>query len=258
MDPSTTLATGVIGDIQDRVAKMAGQLENLRADKQSISIRFAGLGFDTANKAHSWLHLNVATLDAGLIVDPHTVFEHIFAEENGEDFFKRFESVHKLQILTLQQGYAMTSFQRPVPKFFSSSGTRVVRDHASYFDKVPTWSEWDHQDTGFRDTLRRGLAAFATSHRETIDTTFGDDPHSNAYLVAILSLNESVSIIEAWISFIDDYVKSLTVAKFNHKKAFHVTTMLARRLIVATFEPRAGVLKTFKAGDMDQISKAVF
>jgi hypothetical protein len=100
--------------------------------------------------------------------------------------------------------------------------------------------------------------AFATSHREAIDTTFGEDPTSNAYAVAILSLNESVSIIEAWILFIDDYVKSLTIAKFNHKKAFHVTTMLARRLLMAIFEPRAGVLKTFKAGDMEQTSKAVF
>jgi hypothetical protein len=76
--------------------------------------------------------------------------------------------------------------------------------------------------------------------------------------VVILSLNESVSILEAWISFIDDYVKGLTLAKFNHTKAFHVTTMLARRLIVTIFEPRNGVLKTFKAGGMGQITKAMF
>jgi hypothetical protein len=109
-----------------------------------------------------------------------------------------------------------------------------------------------------RDSLWAGLAAFATSHREAIDTTFGEDPTAIAYAVAILSLNESVSIIEAWISFIDDYVKSLTIAKFNYKKVFHVTTMLARRLMVAIFEPPAGVLKTFKAGDLDQTAKAVF
>jgi hypothetical protein len=106
--------------------------------------------------------------------------------------------------------------------------------------------------------LKTGLAAFATAHREAIDTTFGEDPTSNAYAVAILSLNESVSVIEAWITFIDDYVKLLTIAKFNHKKAFYMTTMLARRLMVAIFEPRAGILKTFKTGDMEQTSKAVF
>jgi hypothetical protein len=152
----------------------------------------------------------------------------------------------------------MTRFQQAVPKFFASSGTRVIRDHASFFNKIHTWAEWDHQHTGFRDFLKSGLAAFATSHREAIHTTFGEDPTSNAYDVAILSLNESVSIIEAWITFSDDYVKSLTLAKFNYKKAFHVTTMLVLRLIVANFEPRAGVLKTCKAGNMDQTSNAAF
>jgi hypothetical protein len=33
--------------------------------------------------------------------------------------------------------------------------------------------------------------------------------------------------------------------------------MLARRLIVAIFEPRIGVLKNFKAGDMGQVSNAI-
>jgi hypothetical protein len=120
------------------------------------------------------------------------------------------------------------------------------------------WGEWDHPHTGYRDTLKRGLSDFATAHRETIDIAFGEETTSNAYAVAILWLNESVSIIEAWISFIDNYVKGLTLAKFNHTKAFHVTTMLARRLIAAIFEPRNGVLKTFKAGDMGQITKAMF
>jgi hypothetical protein len=255
---SNRLANSFALDLQERVNSLSGQIENLRGEKQVGSIKFAGLGFDSAQKASAWLTINISTVDAGLIVDPHTVFEHIFAEENGDDFFKNSERVYKLQILTLQQGYAMTSFQQAVPKFFASSGTRVVRDHASFFNKIHTWAEWDHQHTGFRDVLKSGLAAFATSHREAIHTTFGKDPTSNAYAVAILSLNESVSIIEAWITFIDDYVKSLTIPKFNYKKAFHVTTMLARRLIVAIFEPRAGVLKTFKAGDMDQTSKAVF
>jgi hypothetical protein len=246
-----TLQNAFILDLQERVNKMSGEIQNLRSDKKATSIKFAGLGFDSLQQASAWLEIDIPTMHAGLIVDPHTVFEHIYAEENGDDFFKNFKRVHNQQILTLRQGYAMTSFQQAMPKYSSSAGTRVVRDHTSFFNKIPTWAEWDHQHTGFRDSLRAGLAGFASSHREAIDTTFGEDLTAIAYAVAILSLNESVSIIEAWISFIDDYVKSLTIAKFNHKKAFHVTTMLARRLMVAILEPRAGVLKTFKAGDLD-------
>jgi hypothetical protein len=240
------------------MGNMTKQIEHLRAEKQISVIKFAGLGFETRQKASAWLSTNVPTAEVGLIVDPHTVFEYIYGEQNGDDFFKSFERVHKLQIETLSQGCAMMSFQRPVPKFFWAGGTTVVRDRSSFFDKISSWGEWDHPHTGYRDTLKRGLSDFATAHRETIDIAFGEEAMSNAYAVAILSLDESVSIIEAWISFTDDYVKGLTLAKFNHMKAFHVTTMLARRLIVAIFEPRNGVLKTFKAGDMGQITKAMF
>jgi hypothetical protein len=254
-----TLQNSFMLDLQERVNKMSGEIQNLRSDKKATSIKFAGLGFDSLQQASAWLEANIPTIHAGLIVDPHTAFEHIYAEENaGDDSFKNFKQVHKLQILTMQQGKAMTSFQQAMPKYFSSAGRRVVRDHASFFNKIPMWAEWDHQHTGFRDSLRAGLAAFASSHREAIDTMFHEDPTAIAYAVAILSLNQSVSIIEAWISFIDDYVKSLTIAKFNHKKAFHVTTMLARRLLVAIFQPRAGVLNACKAGDLDQTAKAVF
>jgi hypothetical protein len=200
-----TLQNSFMVDLQKRVNKMSGEIQNLRSDRKATSIKFAGLGFNSLQQASAWLEANIPTIHADLIVDPHTVFEHIYAEEKGDDFFKKFERVHKLQILMPQQGYAMTSFQQAMPKSFYSAGTRVVRDHASFFNKIPTWAEWDHQYTGFRDSLRAGLAAFASSHREAIalDTTFGEDPTAIAYAVAILSLNESVSIIEAWISFIE-------------------------------------------------------
>jgi hypothetical protein len=87
-------------------------------EKQISAIKFTGLGFETPQKASAWLSINVPTAEVGLIVDPHTVFEHIYGEQNGDDFFKSFERVHKLQIETLSQGYAMMSFQRPVPKCF--------------------------------------------------------------------------------------------------------------------------------------------
>jgi hypothetical protein len=136
MEITQTLESGFLTDIQARVNKMSGEIDSLRSNRQTTAIKFAGLGFDSLQKASAWLTINIPTIDAGLIVDPHTVFEHIYAETNGDNFFKNFERVHKLQILTLQQGYAMTSFQQAVPKFFSSAGTRVVRDHESFFNKI--------------------------------------------------------------------------------------------------------------------------
>jgi hypothetical protein len=121
----------------------------------------------------------------GLIVDPRTVFEHIYGEQNGDDFFKSFERVRKLEIETLSQGYAMMSFQCPVPKLFSAGGTKVIRDHLSFFNKIGSWGELVHPHTGYHDTLKRGLSDFATAHRKTIDSAFGEETTSNAYAVAI-------------------------------------------------------------------------
>jgi hypothetical protein len=80
------LSSGIAIDIQERVNKLSGEIENLRSDKKMISIKFARLGFDSPQKANAWLMANVAPSDVGLIVDPHTVLEHIYAEENGDDF----------------------------------------------------------------------------------------------------------------------------------------------------------------------------
>ena len=84
------------------------------------------------------------------------------------------------------------------------------------------------------------------------------DPESRVYAIACLALSDSVSIVEALIQFIDDFVKHLTTAKFSQKKALHVTTRLAKRILTEMFGPRQGVLKTFKSGNLEQTSAYIF
>jgi hypothetical protein len=51
-------------DLQERVNNsLSGQIENLRGEKQVGSIKFAGLGFDSAQKASAGLTINIATVD---------------------------------------------------------------------------------------------------------------------------------------------------------------------------------------------------
>jgi hypothetical protein len=67
-----------------------------------------------------------------------------------------------------------------------------------------------------------------------------------------------VSIIEALVKFIDDFVKHLTTAKFSVKKAFHATSHLAKRILTERYEPRQGILKTFKTGNIEHTSAFIF
>ena len=80
----------------------------------------------------------------------------------------------------------------------------------------------------------------------------------NPYAIACLALSNSVSIVEALIQFIDNFVKHLTTAKFSQKKALHVTSRLAKRILTEMFEPCQGVLKSFKSGNLEQTSASIF
>ena len=52
-------------------------------------------------------------------------------------------------------------------------------------------------------------------------------------------------------------MRQLIRSKFSHKKAYHITNRLVRRLLVEIFATCQAILKTFKAGDMELISSAI-
>jgi hypothetical protein len=152
----------------------------------------------------------------------------------------------------------MTSFAGAIPKLFSKGKELVVKSDASYFDLVPDWQTWDFPETGKRQSLRTALVAFEESHQANIDNEL--DPDSRGYQLAVASLLSSMTFLESLIQFIDDYVKHLTLAKFSYKRAFHVTTRLAKRFLVEVYKPRNGVAKTFKTGvkGIDIIAQKLF
>jgi hypothetical protein len=154
----------------------------------------------------------------------------------------------------------MTSFENKVPQYLStgSSGShhKVVRMDESNFNCVSNRSDWDEAESGFRAKLDEELIAFKTSHQERIEEVY--EAETRAYNLAVLSLTESISFIEGFMKFIDDYMKHLTQAKFGVKKAFHVTTRLAKGMWIALAEPRNGVMKMFKAGSLPQIGSTIF
>jgi hypothetical protein len=157
----------------------------------------------------------------------------------------------------MAQGYSMSSFEQAIPKLLSKAGSVVIKDDSSYLSRIPTWSDWDYPDTGLRQSLTQELEIFNRSHRLEIENTL--DQESRVYTtVACLALSDSVSIIEALVKFMDDFVKHLTTAKFSVKKAFHVTSRLAKRILTEMYEPRQGILKTFKAGNLEQTSASIF
>jgi hypothetical protein len=73
-----------------------------------------------------------------------------------------------------------------------------------------------------------------------------------------MALTESVSWIEGFIVFLDDYHRDLTKAKFGTKKAWHVATRLGKRILEEIATPRNGVSNSFEAGNNEQVCQRIF
>ena len=70
-------------------------------------------------------------------------------------------------------------------------------------------------------------------------------------------MTQATKTVYEWILFIDHYMQHLTKAKFDHKKAWHLTTRLARKIMLELYRPRVNIMKTFKSRDNNQIARAI-
>ena len=119
---------GLISSVSNQVNKF-GNLND------SDSIKFGGLGLRSKREVIAWLAINSPRERGGLVVDFHTLMEHIHHSTTGSDAIAKLNGLYKLKIGTISQGLAITSFDCNIPKFFSKSTYhRVVKDFQSHFD----------------------------------------------------------------------------------------------------------------------------
>jgi hypothetical protein len=247
----------VITTFETRIDDISTRLSKVTAETDQQAVRFAGLGFRSHRDAHAWLAIHLPSYSCGLIVDVHVVFEHIHSQIFGIDSIKTSESLIKLKVKTMADSLAMTSFEQKVPRFFKKSTThKVIKDDASHFDTIPSNDDWDAPGSGFRALLKEELVTFRAAHLELIDSALERD--SIAYAVARMALTESVSWVDGFIVFLDDYQRDLNQAKFGAKKAWNVSTRLGRRILEELALPRNGVGNSFEAGNREQVCQKVF
>jgi hypothetical protein len=246
----------VMKGFEGRLDKVSDRVSKVTAETDEHAIRFAGLGFRSSKESNAWLVLHMPDHHCGLVVDVHMVMEHIQAAITGTDSISMSDKLFKLKIKTLADGLAMKSFESKVPRYFSQSSVhKVVKHDASHFETIATFDEWDTPISGFRTRLKEELQTFRAAHRDNIDESLNRE--SIGYAVATMALTESVSWLEGFIVFLDDYYRDLTKAKFGSKKAWHVTTRLGRRMLLEIAVPRNGVQNAFHVGQNDQICQRI-
>jgi len=241
---------GLISGVSNRLNKF----DNLN---DSDSIKFGGMGLRSKREVITWLAINSPRERGGLVVDFHTLMEHIHHSTTGSDAIAKLNGLYKLKIGTISQGLAITSFDCNIPKFFSKSAYhRVVKDFQSHFDQITDFDLWDQANDGYKDTLKAQVLEFQVSHTQHIDEELVAG--SKIHTLAILSLSASVTFTTALVDFMSDTYKEYIVSKFSSKKAWSITTRLASRIISHVSVPRIGVQKTFQTGFPEKIGESIF
>jgi hypothetical protein len=120
---------GVMKAFQDWLDKVSDRVSQVTAETDEQAIQFAGLGFWLSRELNAWLVLRMPDYHCGLVVDVHTVIEHIQAAIAGTDSISMFDKLYKLKIKTLADGLAMKSFEVKVPRYFSQALVHKVVKH---------------------------------------------------------------------------------------------------------------------------------
>lgn len=241
-----------------RLDRLERELILLKASKKEHGVNFGGLHFTTKRDSDAWLSINSPDKFFGLVVDVHAVCEHIYALMFGkESTLTNLHDLAKIKLHTDIEGIQVTSFDRKVPKLFTkSSNFKLIRNDDSYFDQVPAFADWNASDDGFRDTLLARLNEFQEDHSNLLHEDL--DISSPLFMIANNALISSVAWLDQWIRYIDDTYKEYTESKFNPKKAWHITTRLARSLMSAIAEPRSGIGRSLRTKKPLQMKQAIF
>lgn len=224
----------------ERLSKLEREIAALRALNDVNAIMFCSLGFKTRVEVESWLLKFSPNTSFGLVVDVHMVCEHLHAQLFGRDStLGNLQNLAKLKFKSDTEGLTVTSFERRIPKIFVKSvAFKVVKSDVSYFDTIISYSEWSSPEDGFRDTFLRLLKEFQHDHQHLLVAEL--DQTSTFYQVAHSSLTVSISWLEELVRYIDDTYNVYVESKFNSKKAWNITTRLAKPLLGAISEPRNG------------------
>jgi len=181
--------------------------------------------------------------------------EHVFVQINGQKLLANLEKIYKMDLRSNNQALALSSFETRLPRFFTQDSKLHVKKDESYFLGIKSWDEWDMPNDGFRDRMNIELHLFKVGHQETLDSELTHlSPFHN---LCVLALTESVAWVDSLVKFIDDTYNEYSRSRYGTKKAWSITTRLAKSLIEKVASPRNSIHNSFKIKKPAQVSKSI-
>lgn len=96
--------------IGKRMDNFEDEISNLNSDTPS-AIYFHNLGFCGTDKENAWIEKHSPGGKYGLLIDFHTLMEHIDQKIRGVDSLNRLEKMHKIQLTSNSEAVAVASFE---------------------------------------------------------------------------------------------------------------------------------------------------
>jgi len=239
----------------DKVNELQSELASYRSSQDESTIKFGKLGIRSSKEMDAWMEINHPGQNFGLLVDFHLVMEHVQVQITGQKLISNFEKIYKMSLDSNNQALAISSFEARVPRFFSSESRHFVRKDESYFSAIKCWDDWDLPHDGHRDRLNQELHLFKQGHQFLIDTEL--TPMTPFHTLCNLALTETVAWIEGLMKFLDDTFNEYSCSRFGQKKAWHITTRLAKALVDKVAAPRNSVQNSFKIHELHFVSKSI-
>ena len=234
-------------------------LKMLKTLADNEAIRFGSLGFKTLRECIDWLKAHSPELEFGHLVDAHIVLEYLFRdiETGASDFLQSQLLLAKNKLANAHEGCTITSFERSIPRLFLKSGRiRLIKHDESYFDTMPKYEDWKTSETGYRDFLVEALKTYKSTHIQFLRSELSTS--STMYQLAYESVLFSVGWLEDLVRYIYETYKEYTETRLNAKKAWSITTRLARALLNDISKPRNSIRSSLKTQNKKQMKRVSF
>ena len=247
-----------------RIEKIEEEIRAMKLLTDNDTIRFGALGFKSYSDACSLLLKKCPHDIFGFMSDVHVILEILNVEMGcsvstnpNVDSIKHRADLVKLKLSTDWERYTVTSFDRSIPRrFLSNAKFAIVKSDSSYFDTVTFWYDWKGSEMGFRIRITSALKI----HKETMEDYLRNTLSETHPLFRITyeSLLASISWIEELLRYIDSTYEEYVESKFNSKKAWNITTRLAKALLLDIVRPRQGVAQAVQSQNVRQMMEITF
>ena len=164
--PAENLAQD-LDNLKERLLMLEENME--QNNSKGEAIKFNNLGMPSKFESDAWLELNVPDGNFGLLVDFHTLMEHIHHAITGVDSLKQLQNLYKLKLSTIAESLAVTSYEVASPRFLSNTGVHTMIDNeTSYFSHIKSYKTWNDPSSGFKFRWKKEMERFRRAHLQTI------------------------------------------------------------------------------------------